>query len=195
MECSKANELMMKYMDGALSEADAERLHKHIAQCDMCKADFMIYDEIVSEFSTLDEAPAPDGFVDAVMAKIGALETESASAKASVKADNILVTVWGIFTVLLGLGFVLALNRDAVSTFLASQPALAGYMETLAPLGVMVGDFAAGITAVTQDLFAQAAVLLADVKYVILGIAACLALAPVVLSVREKRAVTGRKKV
>ena len=194
MECSKANELMMKYMDGAISTQEAERLHKHIEQCEDCKADFLIYDEIVTGFSTLDETPAPDGFTEAVMAKIESLETESASAKASVKADNILVTVWGIFSVLFGLGFALAMNREAISEFLSSRPALAGYMETLAPIGVMAGDFASGITAAVETIFMQASAFLADTKYVILAIAACLALAQVILSFREKRMASGHEK-
>ena len=191
MECSKANELMMKYMDGTLAEADAERLRRHVAQCEGCKADFLVYDEIVSEFSAMDETPAPEGFVDAVMAKVDALE--SASVKATVKTDSILLTVWGVFTVLFGLGFALALNREAVSEFLAAQPALAGYMDMLAPLGAQVGDFVSSIAMASEALFSQASAFLADTKYIVLGIAACLALAQVVLARRERAA--ARKKV
>jgi len=194
MECSKANELMMKYMDGAISEPEAERLHKHIAQCEDCKADFLVYDEIVSGFSTLDETPAPDGFTEAVMTKIESLATESASAKAAVTADNILVTVWGVFSVLFGLGFALTMNREAISAFLANHPAFSGYMEVLAPFGARAGDFASGITAAVETAFMQASVFLADTRYIILGIAACLALAPVLLSFREKRMAAHREK-
>jgi len=191
MECSKANELMMKYMDGTLSEQDAGRLRKHIDQCEGCKADFTVYDEIVSAFEMPEETFAPDGFVEAVMTKINALE--SASVKATVKADSILLTVWGLFTVLLGLGCVLALNREPISAYLAAQPALAGYMDMLAPIGVMVGEFVSGIAASAEALFSQASTFVAGAKYVVLGIAACLALVQVFLSRRER--VAARKKV
>jgi len=190
MECSKANEMMMQYMDGTLSAGDAERLQKHIAQCDACRADFMIYDEIVMDFETLEETPAPDGFVEAVMSKIDALEP--ASVKANEKIDNILVAVWGAFSVLFGLGFALALNREAVMSFLAAQPLFAGYMETLAPIGVIIGDFVTGLGTATENFFTQTLALFSGAKYIVLAIAACLALAMVILTRREKAA-AGKK--
>jgi len=186
MECSKANELMMKYMDGTITESDADRLRKHITECETCKADFLIYDEIVSAFTELDNTPAPDGFVEAVMTKIEFLKP--ASAKASDKADGILLIVLGVFSVLFGLGFALVMNREAISAYLSAQPALAGYMETLAPFGVMVDEFAANIAAAAGSLFAQAASIFTGGRYIFLGIAVCLALASVVLAWREKSA-------
>ena len=186
MECSRANELMMQYMDGTLSEANAAKLRKHIDHCEACSADFAVYDEIVGAFEICDETPAPDGFVEAVMTKVSALE--SVSVKAAGKADNILLTVWGIFTVLLGLGFALVLNREAISVFLAEQPALAVYMDTLAPIGVLVGDFVSGFATAAEALWVQTGAFLNGAKYFILGIAACLALTQVVLSLRERSA-------
>jgi len=192
MECSKANEMMMQYMDGTLSEGDAERLRRHLAQCDTCRADFAIYDEIVTDFQELEETPAPDGFVAAVMEKIEALE--SVSVKSNEKIDNILVAVWGAFSVLFGLGFAIVLNREAVMEFLSAQPVLAGYMETLAPIGVIVGDFVTGLGTATGAFFAQSLSFLNGTKYIILAIAACLALATVVLTRRDKtRSAAGRK--
>ena len=190
MECSKANEMMMRFMDGTLSEDDAARLHKHLASCDGCRADFAIYDEIVADFLTLEETPAPDGFVEAVMARVEALEP--VSKKVNEKIDNILVAVWGGFSVLFGLGFALSLNREAVMSFLASQPAFAGYMETLAPVAVMVGDFVTGLGAAAETLFTQSLAFLSGAKYIVLAIAACLALATVILTRREKAA-AGKK--
>jgi len=70
--CEKYGDLMMKYMDGLLDDFEQMNLDKHMEACEVCREDFAIYQEMLTEFdSSIEEIiEAPDSFAASVMEKI-----------------------------------------------------------------------------------------------------------------------------
>ena len=70
-DCDKVLEWISAELDGELSEPDRSALHEHLAHCPACSA---LYQELAGLSGALEElaAPAPDGFVQNVMARIAA---------------------------------------------------------------------------------------------------------------------------
>jgi len=67
MDCDKAGDFMMKYMDGVLTDSEAASLNRHIKTCSLCKVDFLAYDGIMNNFSEMTLSEAPEGFESRVM--------------------------------------------------------------------------------------------------------------------------------
>ena len=135
MECEKAGGLMMKYMDGALTDAEAASLNRHVQACGNCMEDFVTYDGIISSFSEMQLTEAPEGFEYRVMDIISQLP------EVAIKPVNRpLYGVLGIFTVLMGLGFVLVMNRDAMLGWVSGYPKLVPLMNFLIPVSTAVNS-------------------------------------------------------
>ena len=69
--CEQVLEWISAELDGELSEPDRSALHEHLEHCPACSA---LYQELAGLSGALEElaAPAPDGFVQNVMARIAA---------------------------------------------------------------------------------------------------------------------------
>jgi len=124
MDCSKAGSYMMKYMDQILSEEETFKLNEHLEKCASCKADFIVYQHMMSSFC-LEESniEAPEGFADRVMCKINSMEPY--------KPDNFLpegflenaaYILWSIFSVSIGAGLLLTFNHEQVMKLLSYTP-------------------------------------------------------------------------
>ena len=150
MNCSKADEYFMKYIDNCLTVGEAEQLHKHLAVCEKCKADFMAYDTIAKEFSNMEFIiEAPLDFEDAIMEKIKELPTPKAAVDKSI---NTVLTVIGIgFMSVLAIGFIIFINRDIIIEMAAGYPQLAGYVAFLNPVSEYVTSFMENIWTVVVN--------------------------------------------
>ena len=183
MNCSKADEYFMKYIDNCLTAGEAEKLHKHLSTCEKCKADFAIYDSIAGEFSDMEFIiEAPQGFEDKVMEKIKELPAPKAAFDRSV---NTILTVIGIgFVSVLALGFIIFINRDIIIEIASRYPQLAGYVAFLGPVSEYVTNFMSNIWTVAAVFSSTAFDIVGSYKYVIL--VAALALLAIQFALRGK---------
>jgi len=185
MNCSKADEYFMKYIDNCLSAQEAEQLHKHLLTCEKCRADFAVYDSIVSEFSGMEFImEAPMGFEEAVMEKIKELPAPKAAVD---KGINTLLTVIGIgFISVLALGFIIFINRDIIIEMAGAYPQLAAYVAFLNPVAEYVTSFMDNIWNVVLNLSNAAFNFAGGYKYVILVAALALLAIQIALRGRSK---------
>lgn len=119
MNCEKANELIMKYMDGTITEDEAVILNSHINLCDTCKSEFEAYDSILSEFDSFEYVEPPLGFEEIVMDKINALPD---FAFVTEKSTNRII--YSVFTVLCAFAFFLWTFKIPLLNMMAKQPLL-----------------------------------------------------------------------
>lgn len=77
MDCNKANDLMMDYMDFNISEEDRFLLDKHLKECKQCREEFELYSQIITEFEIdKEQIETPCNFEEDIMKKIEDIEPE-----------------------------------------------------------------------------------------------------------------------
>lgn len=167
-ECDSANSLMMKYMDGELGERDIARLRLHVADCPACKADFELYD-FISESLTSDGGltATPEGFTKSVMGLVAALPTPKRQAASAF--DRLMCTVWGLFSMLFGLGFLLIINRERIIEYLSGIPALEGYIRLVEPIPGRLAEVFGNAADRTYHAFMTALGFVSEYRVVIFG--------------------------
>lgn len=179
MECHNADELMMKYMDNALTENEAALLGKHLEACPRCEADFRLYDSILTGFSEMELISTPEGFEARVMEKILALP--SVFEKRGSAVDNMMCLIWGAFSVLFGFGFMLTLNGGAIMEYIYSEPMLASYAGILTLVGAEVAAFSGSMALVLNGMLTAAVGYASASRYILLAVLAVLAVAQFVV--------------
>jgi len=135
MDCEKAGSLMMKYMDMILTDAEALSLNRHIKTCDQCKVDFLVYDSIMNSFSEMSLIEAPEGFEDRVMEKIAQLP-EPRTKAAGIQLSGLV----GVFSVLIGLGFILILSKDAIIGWMHTFPQFEPLLSIIVPISTAIDN-------------------------------------------------------
>ena len=70
MDCRTSSEMMMKWMDGPLAEADEQQWMKHLAQCEACRQEFEEWKVIKHALAHLPHLEPVAGFETRVMAAI-----------------------------------------------------------------------------------------------------------------------------
>ncbi|MDR1706020.1 MAG: zf-HC2 domain-containing protein [Clostridiales bacterium] len=131
-ECERAGELMMKYMDGELTEREILKLREHLEVCPACKEDFITYDFIHEELSQgAGLISPPDGFVKAVMTKVSALPSPKKIAAAAF--DTKLRTLWAVISALFGVAFLLVWYKDPILSYMSGISWLSGYVGAIIP--------------------------------------------------------------
>lgn len=133
MKCDEANDYIMKYMDGRITDEEADCLNQHLLVCKECKSDFLIYDKIICDFSNCKEFEAPEMLEVEVMAKISQLGNGSYEVHYRFK-DKVLGAIWGTFTVLFGTGTVLAMYREPIMESISDNPYFSAYIQKLTPI-------------------------------------------------------------
>jgi anti-sigma factor RsiW len=133
MDCEKASGLMMKYMDMILTDAEALSLNKHIKTCEQCKEDFMMYDSIMNGFSEMSLVEAPEGFEDSVMEAVAQLPVHKAK---TTGVSGLL----GVFSVLIGIGFILILNSEAIIGWMQGYPQLEPLLSVIIPAATAIDN-------------------------------------------------------
>ncbi|MEA4816441.1 MAG: zf-HC2 domain-containing protein [Lachnospiraceae bacterium] len=126
MNCNKAEKYIMKYIDGELSEKEAELLNEHILKCRICKESFYIYNRISVNMVENFEYKVPDGFEARVMKSIVLVEP----IKPEPDTNEGLI---GIFSVLFGAGTVLVIFRDSIMDSLIQSPYMGKIARNLMP--------------------------------------------------------------
>jgi anti-sigma factor RsiW len=67
-----------RLVDGALPEAEAPAVERHLAGCAACQATVETYRMLAEALEDLEVPPLPDGFTDAVLARIDVRERSAA---------------------------------------------------------------------------------------------------------------------
>ena len=78
--CEEYEALISAFLDGELSEAERSELSEHLPACPACQRYF---DDLVAIHDALEqeEVPVPEGFAEAVMARVGETPQEKAKSK------------------------------------------------------------------------------------------------------------------
>ena len=127
MDCNKANQLMMKYMDFNISEEDEFLLKNHIKECSECNENFNLYTQILEEFSIDKEniIEAPEDFEVEIMKKIEHIEPRYIKEKSN---KNILCyTALAMTTFVFSLFLLLSFNKDLLLANTEKYPILDKY--------------------------------------------------------------------
>lgn len=125
MECRRANELIMKYMDSEINEKEAFELHNHTANCEECRVMFALYAEIMDGFDMTEEIEAPLGFEEAVMESIANVVPGYRQSFTM----NLGCIMLSIFSVLAGLGTLLVIRREYIMEYMINTPGLEKYTD------------------------------------------------------------------
>ncbi|MDR1560077.1 MAG: zf-HC2 domain-containing protein [Clostridiales bacterium] len=181
MECEKAGDLMMKYMDGVLTDAEAASLNRHIQTCGHCKEDFLVYDGIMNDFSDMTLSEAPEGFERRVMAIIAQLPEMGA------KSVNLPVYgIIGVFSLLLSLGFILVMNKEAMLSWMYQYPELEPLRNLFVPASAAVDDISMQVSSALAQMSSYLRQAGSNLSYVTLILFGLLAAAQFVIYRRER---------
>jgi len=172
MDCPEAGEIMLKFMDGPLSARENTELEQHAEQCPACAEDFAAYTQMMADFSETELISAPDGFEEAVMRKIRELPV---IARSSEFFDSVVYGIWGAFSVLIGLGFILILNRDALLAGMSQNPAYANLMALISPVYAYVAEAAGRVANGWEAVMSDVSAYSEQIKYAVVAIFAVLA--------------------
>ena len=183
MECEGAELLLMKYMDNTLAETETDPLNAHLESCGKCRGDFMIYDEILRELSH-QTVYAPDNFEALVMDVIRKLPSDSKKFMSS--ADNLLCVVWGIFSVLFGLGFLAVMNRESIIGYLSDNPSLKAYADFLIPVSRFADAAAASLMSAADTLVTDVSAYISSSRYILMLIVGVLIMVQYVIYKKNK---------
>jgi len=155
MDCNAAEKLMMSYMDGEMTEKEAESLQHHICQCSNCKEDFFLYDSLVADMEFIPVFEAPSGFEDQVMASIAELPLWEEKTLVE-KERGFWKRLVAIFTGIFGVGLVILWNSEWILNSLAQNPTFYAKMQALAPIEGHILEQKQMLLILLQDIFSYA---------------------------------------
>lgn len=162
MDCDYASALMMSYIDNNLSESQIKSLNEHLSQCNLCNEDFSIYKEMMSEFSYTETVNAPSDFEYNVMKTVNDLSLYNS--KNNEKSD-LFYWLYSSVSILVGFGFVLYNNSDAVLKYFYDKPELHSFAKATLPTLYMFFDFAENFATESYSFFASFSSLLLSARY------------------------------
>lgn len=166
MDCSKIDDYLMKYMDNTLTKEEAKKMNLHLSACEKCKQDFMIYDEIIKEFSETELIEAPEDLEIKVMAQIAALEP--VHVKVNKTVDYLMAGIIAFFAVAAGSAIILFINRESILNLLSNSPTFSAYADMLSPVSEFVSNFTQNASMILTTKLSSVITLMDSYKYVIL---------------------------
>ena len=181
MDCEKAGALMMKYMDGVLTENEAGSLHQHIKVCARCEEDFLAYDGIMNNFAEMSLSEPPEGFEIRVMEIVRQLPEVGLKS-----VHRALYGVLGVFSVLLGLGIILNMNKESLLNWVDRYPQLQPLARIYAPISDAVGNISLQVSSAAAQILSVLRQAGSGLSYVPLLLFALLAAAQFVMYRRER---------
>lgn len=91
MECSEISNLIMKYVDGDISEVELKFLNKHMQFCESCRQEFEMMTEVIKCINELPEVSPPYNFEAKVMERISKQRVRSSMLNMLIGAAGMLV--------------------------------------------------------------------------------------------------------
>jgi predicted anti-sigma-YlaC factor YlaD len=159
MDCPKAENAMMRYIEKSITPSNARDLARHVLRCEPCRALYLTLDA-AAEMLAVPPAEAPDGFTEGVMARVRTLPAyrkSLATAPTGAENGNAAVRIlWGLSGIVMGFALMLALNPH--------------WLETVTGISRLADAIRMGLTAVA-DFFGGAVAWLAqlDITHAIIN--------------------------
>ncbi|MDR1067488.1 MAG: zf-HC2 domain-containing protein [Clostridiales bacterium] len=190
ISCAFANRIIMKYMDGRATEKELALLRAHAGECPSCGEDLELYGRLMTDFNQECLEEAPDGFDDAVMTKIAALDITRESVQARV--ESFMCCASGVFSALIGVGVLLFLNKEPLLNYLAGNERFLNLIDVWASVSIFADRLSAGATAFMSSSAAAVAPYLSNARPTLLVAALALGFTRYILYKRVKPAKLGR---
>ena len=132
--CEEYAALLDLYVDGELSPEDMVRVQNHLDHCSACQSYVDDCLAIRAAFPTAEDAAVPDGFADAVMARIQA-QTPASKKKQTTPWMKLLPTLAAccVVVILLQSGPLFSARQEAAPASIALETALEGAADISAP--------------------------------------------------------------
>ena len=177
---------MMKYMDGDITEKEAEELDAHILVCEKCREDFRVYNAMMKEANMLssEEITAPEGFEEAVMFRI---RNEKAAEYGYRKTDKIKIACVGICAAMCAFSYFVYANQQAVILKLYQYPAFRPYIDRIIPLVMGVYDFCIKTMDLINTVVIRADQILSSMGVAIVGLIVVFCVLQAVVYAKENR--------
>lgn len=132
MKCNHADQLLMKYMDGILTMDEAKKLNYHITECVSCREEFFTYQIMMEELQEGKMVEAPEQFEFEVMDKIKGIDFDY-KVKEIGSIENITAMLWGVFSLVFGIGVLLFIYRQPVLEYLLQSPYMGDWVKAVLP--------------------------------------------------------------
>ncbi|HHW66418.1 MAG: hypothetical protein PWP07_1932 [Epulopiscium sp.] len=174
MECNHADKLMMKYMDGILTMEEAQKLNFHITECESCRESFFTYQMVMDELRDESAMKAPDGFESEVMAKIKDIEIDY-KLKEPMPIENISAMLWGVFSLLFGIGVLLCIYNQPVLKFLLENPYTKDWAQAMIPTMDLLNEYINDIKTKLQEFVSDGGQIFTVVKMIAVPVLTVLA--------------------
>lgn len=143
MKCNKSDHLIMKYMDGILTIEEARQLNHHINECDDCREEFFTYQRMIEALQDGQVYEAPENFEVQVMNSIKDIELDY-EIKETISVETVKAMVWGLFSLIFGLGILLVLYKQPIIEYLLANPYVGDWASAMIPtvdiLSVYISD-------------------------------------------------------
>lgn len=140
MNCKKAENFIMNYMDNTLSSAEAEELNKHLKTCESCKESFAVYEMMLDTFENADLTTAPNDFEQKLMIKISNI-TPVYLIQNPISIESINSLIWGIFTILFGAGIILNIYSEPIMNYISQNQYIADFYTVITPIGNLISEY------------------------------------------------------
>lgn len=173
MDCKCAANLMMKFMDNAITKKDMANLEAHVAECETCKDDLVLYSELLNDFAAMEIVTAPDGFELSVMETI---ESMPRAFRTTMMFENIACFIGGFASVFVGLAMILALNKENIVNLIAQNRELSMFAAIHQTIAVYAEKFLVSISATASWLFDGSIFVLGSFRFILLPLLVIMAL-------------------
>ena len=167
MNCENSEQYFMLYMDNILSGEQAQEMNSHLKECDKCTEEFLLYDNIMSEFSKECIVEAKDNFEAVVMEKIK--ELNHTFNKAENRMDSFAYFVWGSVSVIFGLGFLLAFYREQIISGLATHEVFSPFIVVLEPIANFASSILLSIMSDVGNSVTLSSALFTEFRFYLIG--------------------------
>lgn len=169
MKCDEAENYMMKYMDGDITQEEANYLNEHLLHCYLCKENFLVYEQVQKELETMPLFEAPEGFEISVMTKIVQISENGYEIEYSLK-HKVWGFIWGTFTVLFGTGTILAFYRQPIMDSLARNPYFSEKIAHLIPVSNQIAQQGEAIKTIAGETMAAVNTVLTNAASILLAV-------------------------
>ncbi|NLK21861.1 MAG: zf-HC2 domain-containing protein [Epulopiscium sp.] len=169
MNCNKVDHLIMKYMDGTLTKGEAKDLNSHIVGCSSCKEEFFIYQRVIEGMENDKAIEAPVDFEVGVMEKIKNIEIDYRPKKTT-SLETIKAMVWGIFSLMFGIGVLLFIYRESFLEYMLQNPYIGHWAKVIVPTAYVLSSYIDQIKNEIGDILIYSKPLISSLRVVVISI-------------------------
>ena len=158
MDCSKAGDAMLQFMEGKIKPTTAAALAQHVLRCEDCREYYLALDIAMEEIKmpeTFGTTEAPEGFTASVMAKVRLLPAYEKT-EATKKTDIFARVFLGVSSVILGVMTLLVYYQEEFVANITSSSRLATMSELYDSFLASIGSLLNQVVEMASQLSAGA---------------------------------------